>query len=155
MKKLLTTACLFVVTTIAIVSFIAPTVFGQEQKTAKANPSPAESVTARVDKLFSQWDKPDSPGCALGIIKNGALIYTHGYGMANLDYGIPLSSKSVFNVGSLSKQFTAMSILLLAKRGKLSLDDEIQKYLPEIPRYQSPITIRHLIQSYQRHSPPL
>src|SRR6266487_1591892 len=114
MKKLLTTACLFVVTTVAIVSFIAPTVFGQEQKPPAANPSPAESVTARVDKLFAQWDKPDSPGCALGIIKDGQLIYTRGYGMANLDYNIPLSSKSVFNMESISKQFTAMSILLLA-----------------------------------------
>ncbi|MBA2703846.1 MAG: hypothetical protein H0U60_08335 [Blastocatellia bacterium] len=66
MKKLLTTACLFVVTTIAIVSFIAPSFFGQEKKTASVNPSPAKSVTARVDKLFAQWDKPDSPGCALG-----------------------------------------------------------------------------------------
>ncbi len=142
MKRLLTTACLFVVTATATVSFIAPTVFGQAQK---ANPSPAESVTARVDKLFAQWDKPDSPGCALGIVKDGQLIYKRGYGMANLDYNIPLSPKSVFNIMSMSKQFTAMSILLLAKQGKLSLDDDIQKYLPEIPRYQSPITIRHLI----------
>ncbi len=145
MKKLLTTACLFVLTTIATLSFIAPAVFGQEKITAKASPTPAESVTAKVDKLFAQWDKPDSPGCALGIIKDGKLIYTHGYGMANLDYNIRLSPQSIFNIESMAKQFTGMSILLLAKQGKLSLDDEIQKYLPEIPRYQSPITIRHLI----------
>jgi CubicO group peptidase (beta-lactamase class C family) len=144
MKKLLTTACLFVVTIIALVAFIAPIVFGQEQ-TAKVNSSPAESVTARVDKLFAQWDKPDSPGCALGIVKDGKLIYKRGYGMANLEYNVPISPKSVFNLASMSKQFTAMSILLLAQQGKLSLDDDIQKYLPEIPRYQSPITIRHLI----------
>jgi CubicO group peptidase (beta-lactamase class C family) len=144
MKKLLTTACLFVVTTVATVSFIAPTVFGQEQ-TAKVNPSPAESVTARVDQLFAQWNKPDSPGCALGIVKDGQLVYKRGYGMATLDYNIPLSTQSVFNIESISKQFTAMSILLLAKRGKLSLDDEIHKYFPELPRYQAPITIRHLI----------
>jgi len=143
MKTLLTIACLFVVTSIEIVSFAAPKVFGQEKKTATVNPSP--SLTAQVDKLFAQWDKPDSTGCALGIIKDGKLIYTHGYGMANLDYSIPLSSKSVFDIGSMVKQFIGMSILLLAKDGKLSLDDEIQKYLPEIPRYQSPITIRHLI----------
>lgn len=142
MKNLLTIACRFVATTVAIVSFIAPTVLGQVQK---INPPPAESPTARVDKLFAQWDKPDSPGCALGIIKDGQLIYTHGYGMANLDYNIPLSSKSVFDIGSMVKQFIGMSILLLERQGKLSLDDDIQKYLPEIPRYQSPITIRHLI----------
>jgi CubicO group peptidase (beta-lactamase class C family) len=145
MKKLLTAACLFVVTIIAIVSFIAPTVFGQEQKTAKANSSPGESVTARVDKLFAQWNKSDSPGCALGIVRDGQLIYKHGYGMANLDYSIPISPQSIFNIESMAKQFTAMGILLLAKQGKLSLDDDMQKYLPELPRYQSPITIRHLI----------
>jgi CubicO group peptidase (beta-lactamase class C family) len=145
MKRLLTATCLFVMTIIAIVSFIAPPVFGQEQSTATVNSPPAESVTDRVDKLFAQWNKPDSPGCALGIIKDGKLIYKRGYGMANLDYNIPISPKSIFNIESMAKQFTAMSILLLAKQGKLSLDDEIQKYLPEIPRYQSPITIRHLI----------
>ena len=145
MKKLLTTACLFVVTTIATVSFIAPTVFGQEKKTATASPSADEALTARVDKLFAQWNKPDSPGCALGIVKDGRLIYKRGYGMANLDYNIPISPKSVFQIASISKQFTAMSILLLAKQGKLSLDDDIQRYLPDLPRYQSPITIRHLI----------
>lgn len=145
MEKLLTTACLFVVTTVAIIPFIASTVFGQEKKTVKVNPSFTESVTVRVDKLFSQWDKPGSPGCALGIVKDGQLIYKRGYGMANLDYDIPISPKSIFDIGSMTKQFTAMSILLLARAGKLTLDDEIQKYLPELPRYQSPITIRHLI----------
>ena len=144
MKKLLTTACLFV-TILALVSFIAPTVFGQEQNTAKASPSSAESVTARVDKVFAQWDKPDSPGCALGIVQDGQLIYKRGYGMANLDFNFPISPQSIFNIESMAKQFTAMSILLLVKQGKASLDDEIHKYLPEVPRYQSPITIRHLI----------
>jgi CubicO group peptidase (beta-lactamase class C family) len=145
MKRLLTITCLCVVTTVAIVSFIAPTVFGQEQKTAKVNSSPAEAVTARVDKLFAPWDKSDSPGCALGIVKDGQLIYKRGYGMANLDHNIPISPKSIFNIESMAKQFTAMSILLLEKQGKVSLDDDIHKYLPELPRYQSPITIRHLI----------
>jgi CubicO group peptidase (beta-lactamase class C family) len=145
MKTLLTTASLFVVTTVAIVSFIAPPVFGQEKKTAKVNLSPAASVTARVDKLFARWNKSDSPGCALGIVKDGQLIYKRGYGMANLDYNIPISPESVFDIGSMEKQFTAMSILLLAMQGKLTLDDDIQQYLPELPRYESPITIRHLI----------
>ena len=65
MKKHLTTTCLFVVTIVATVSFITPAVFGQEKKAATANPSPDEALAARVDKLFEQWDKPDSPGCAL------------------------------------------------------------------------------------------
>lgn len=132
-------------TIVAIVSFIAPTIFGQETKAAKVTLSPAESVTGRVNKLFAQWDKSDSPGCALGIVKDGRLIYKRGYGMANLDYNIPISSQSVFDVKSITKQFTAMGILLLEKQGKISLDDDIHKYLPELPRYQSPITIRHLI----------
>lgn len=100
---------------------------------------------AKVDALFAQWSKPDSPGCALAVIKDGQVIYKRGYGMANLDYGIPISSVSVFNIASVSKQFTAMSVVLLAKQGKLSLDDDIRKYVPELPQYQSPITIRHLI----------
>ena len=145
MKRLRNTACLFFATSIAIVSFIAPTVFGQEQNTGKANPSPDEALTARVDKLFAQWDKPDSPGCALGIVKDGRLIYKRGYGMANLDHNVPITTTTVMDIMSMDKQFTAMSILLLSKRGKLSLDDEIHKYLPELPQYQRPITIRHLI----------
>jgi len=104
-----------------------------------------DSTIKKIDSLFKKWDNNNSPGCALGIVKDGQLIYKHGYGMANLDHSIPISPKSVFDIGSISKQFTAMSILLLAKQGKLSLDNEIQKYLPEVPRYQSPITIRHLI----------
>jgi CubicO group peptidase (beta-lactamase class C family) len=99
----------------------------------------------KVDALFAQWSKPDSPGCALAVIKDGQIIYKRGYGMANLDHGIPISSVSVFNIASVSKQFTAMSIALLAKQGKLSLDDDIRKYVPELPQYQSPVTIRNLI----------
>jgi CubicO group peptidase (beta-lactamase class C family) len=150
MKRLLPSACSFAVTTVALVSFIAPGLLAQEAgQSAKTGQAPVgtldSSITARVDKLFEKWDKPDSPGCALGIVKDGQLIYKRGYGMANLDYNIPISPKSVFDVKAISNQITAMSILLLAKQGKLSLDDEIQKYLPEVPRYQSPITIRHLI----------
>ena len=102
-------------------------------------------LATKIDQLFAQWDKPDSPGCALVVIKDGQTIYKRGYGVANLDYGIPISSKSVFNIASTSKQFTAMSIALLVREGKISLDDDIRKYLPEMPQYQSPITIRHLI----------
>jgi len=152
MERKMKRTLLFVVVSRLVVGllFTAPVLFAQEAgQAAKTGQSregtPDSSITSRVDKFFEKWDKPDSPGCALGIVKDGQLIYKRGYGMANLDYNIPISPKSVFDIASISKQFTAMSILLLAKQGKLSLDDEIQKYLPELPRYQSPITIRHLV----------
>lgn len=120
---------------------------GRAQQTSSSTSDPAneKSLADKTDELFSKWDKPDSPGCALGVIKDGQFVYQRGYGSANLDHNIPITSKSVFYIGSMSKQFTAMSIALLVKQGKLSLEDDIRTYLPEMPRYQSPITIRHLI----------
>lgn len=107
--------------------------------------SQKDTLTARVDQLFTNWDKPDSPGCALAIIKDGKIIYQRGYGVADLEHSIPISSESVFYIGSVSKQFTAFTIALLAQQGKLTLDDDVRKYLPELPDYGTPITIRHLI----------
>ena len=109
------------------------------------SPKVEETLHANVDKLFAQWDKPDSPGCALGVIRDGKLVYKRGYGLANLDHNIPLSSNSVFYIASTSKQFTAMSIALLARQGAVSLDDDIRKYVPELPANETPITIRNLI----------
>jgi CubicO group peptidase (beta-lactamase class C family) len=102
-------------------------------------------LNEKVDKLFAQWDKPDSPGCALGVIKDGKFVYKRGYGSANLDYNTPLTSESVFYIASTSKQFTAASILLLVRRGAISLDDDIRKYFPELPKYEAPITVNHLV----------
>jgi len=104
-----------------------------------------DDKTAAVDKIFTRWDKEDSPGCALGIIKDGKLIYKRGYGMANLEYNIPITSNSVFRIGSTSKQFTAICILLAADMGKLSLDDDIRKFIPELYKHKPPVTIRHLV----------
>jgi len=105
----------------------------------------AAPSTKAVDQVFAQWNRPNSPGCALAVIKEGHIIYEHGYGMANLELGVPITPKSVFDIGSVSKQFTAMSTLLLMQDGKLSLDDDIRKYLPEMPDYGARITIRHLL----------
>lgn len=105
----------------------------------------AQSMPEKVDALFAQWNKPDSPGCAVAVIKDGQVLYKRGYGSANLDQGIPISSQTVFNIASLSKQFTAISVALLARDRKLSLDDDIRKYLPEMPQYSAPVTIRQLI----------
>ncbi|MDT7602362.1 MAG: hypothetical protein QOF61_359 [Acidobacteriota bacterium] len=106
---------------------------------------PVDAITGKVDQLFAQWDKPDTPGCALAVVKDGRIIYERGYGMANLELSVPITPASVFNVGSISKQFTAMSVVMLAQQGKLSLDDDVRKYVPEVPDFGTPITLRHLI----------
>ncbi|MEO7648884.1 MAG: serine hydrolase domain-containing protein [Bryobacteraceae bacterium] len=99
----------------------------------------------RVDALFARWTKPGSPGCALAVMRNGKIVYERGYGMADLDHDIPLTPESVFHVASVSKQFTAASIALLAQEGKLSLNDEARKYVAELPRFSQPVTIRQLV----------
>ena len=105
----------------------------------------AQSTSEKIDALFARWNKPGSPGCALAVIKDGEVIFKRGYGIANLDYDIPISSRTVFNIASVSKQFTAISVALLARQGKVSLDDDIRKYLPGMPQYSAPVTIRQLI----------
>jgi len=107
--------------------------------------SGADDLTVQVDKIFVQFDKPDSPGCALAVIKGSQIIYKRGYGMADLDHDIPIKPDTPFHVASLSKQFTAFAILLLAQQGKLSLDDKVQKYITELREFDQPITIRHLL----------
>lgn len=101
-------------------------------------------LSQKVDQLFSKEDNKDSPGCAVGIIRDGRIVYKRGYGMANLDFNIPNSPTTVFNIASMAKQFTAASVILLAQAGKISLDDDIRKYIPELPDYGTPITIRQL-----------
>ena len=98
-----------------------------------------------VDAVFAPWDTPDSPGCALAVARDGALLYTRGYGYANLDYDIPITPQTVFDVASVTKQFVAALANMLALEGKLSLDDDVRKWLPELPEYEAPITLRHLI----------
>lgn len=103
------------------------------------------SLTAQVDKIFAPWDTSDSPGCALAVIQKGRILYKRGYGMANLDHDVPITPSTRFHVASMSKQFTAAAIVLLTQQGKLSLDDPIRKYIPELPDWAAPITLRHLI----------
>lgn len=103
-----------------------------------------ESRRERIDQLFAAWDRSDSPGCALGIYRDGQTIYSRAYGMAQLEHGIALTPASVFHLASISKQFTAVTIGLLARAGRLSLHDDIRTYVPELPG-TAPITFRHLI----------
>jgi CubicO group peptidase (beta-lactamase class C family) len=104
-----------------------------------------DGLATKVDKLFADVDKPDSPGAAIAVIKDGAVVYKRGYGIANLEYSVPITPSTVFHVASVSKQFTAFAVTLLANQGKLSLDDDIRKHLPEVPDFGKKITIRHLI----------
>ena len=112
---------------------------------AFAYPQTSE-LTSRVDAVFAAMDKKDSPGCALAVVQQGKIVYKHGYGMANLDYNIPLTPASNFYIASTSKQFTAFVVALLEQQRKLSLDDPITEYFPELPSsiYGS-VRVRHLI----------
>jgi CubicO group peptidase (beta-lactamase class C family) len=114
-------------------------IFFANNLSAQTNSNPEK----RIDSLFSQYNSK-SAGVAVGIVKDGELIFKKGYGTANLEYDIPITQKTVFNIGSVSKQFTTFSIYLLEKQGKISMDDNIRKYIPELPIYEKTITIKHL-----------
>ena len=105
----------------------------------------AEETTDKVDKLFATWDKTTTPGAALAVIKDGKIIYERGYGMAKLEDGIVNTPDKVFDIGSVSKQFTATCVAMLIREGKVGLDDDIRKYIPEMPAYEKPVTVRHLL----------
>jgi CubicO group peptidase (beta-lactamase class C family) len=101
--------------------------------------------TRSIGEIFKQFDRLDAPGYAVGIVKNGKLVYARGFGSANLDYNVPITRQTVFNVASLSKQFTAACIGILIQRGQLSLEDELGKFYPEAARYGASIRIKHLV----------
>jgi CubicO group peptidase (beta-lactamase class C family) len=103
------------------------------------------SLAAQTNQVFVRWDRPDSPGCVCAVMRDGEVVYSRAFGMANLEFDIPLTPQSVFYIASVSKQFTAASIALLALGGKLSLDDDIRKYVPEMADFGDTITIRHLV----------
>ena len=108
-----------------------------EQKKAALEP--------QIDAIFKAWNSKEKPGGAIGIFKEGKLIFSKAYGMASLEYDIQNEVSTVFNIASVSKQFTAFSLILLEQQGKLSLDDDIRKYLPEVPDFGHTITIKHLL----------
>ena len=109
-----------------------------------AEPAP-DPIAARVDALFAQWAKPDSPGCAVGVVRGGKILLARGYGMADLEHDIPITPRTVFYIGSVGKQFTAYAVVRLAQQGKISLDDEVRKHVPELHDFGRPVTIRQLI----------
>ncbi|SEJ84597.1 CubicO group peptidase, beta-lactamase class C family [Dyadobacter sp. SG02] len=102
-------------------------------------------ITAKTDSLFKEWNKPGMPGAAVGVVHGGKLVYARGFGEADVETGAKIGPETIFHVASVSKQFTAYAIVLLAEQGKLSLDDDIRKHIPEVPDFGKTITIRHLL----------
>jgi len=100
---------------------------------------------ARVDSIFAAFDKRDSPGCAVSVSDSGRTVFAKGYGMASLEHDVPITPNSAFYAASVSKQFTAFAVAMLAQQGKLSLDDDIRKWIPEVPNFGKKITVRNLI----------
>lgn len=111
---------------------------------AQIKATPKLKTSVKVDKLLSKYDFKNKPGLSIAVIKDGAIVYKKGFGIANLEYGTPITTSTVFQVASVSKQFTVFSILLLEQERKLSIDDDIRKYLPEISDYGHKITIKNL-----------
>ncbi len=115
-------------------------VFALLPSIAKAN-----NVNEKVDALFGAIDIHNAPGCNVGVIKNGEFAYKAGHGLANMEVGVSLDGNNVHRIASVSKQFTAMSVLLLAEEGKVDLQDDIRQYLPELKNYGSKITINSML----------
>lgn len=125
---------------LALLSVLLLTV-GHEGQAAKPAPDKPQQVAA----LFARWNRPDSPGAAVEVVKDGRVVYRAAFGMADIEQGRPITPSTPFHVASLSKQFTALAVLLLAQDGKLSLDDDVRRYLPELPDFGAPVRIRHLL----------
>ncbi|MEP6494168.1 MAG: serine hydrolase domain-containing protein [bacterium] len=112
---------------------------------ARAQQGLVDSTSRWVDSIFAPYASRTAPGCAVGITKDGVLAFAKGYGMADLEHSTPITSETPFYLASISKQFTAMSIVLLEQEHRLSLDDSIQKWVPEVPSFGATITLRHLL----------
>ena len=120
-------AALIAATTLTAVAFV----FGA---------TAAPDVTAQVDRVFARWNSSSTPGCAVGASVDGEPALARAYGMADLEHDVRNTPETIFEAGSVSKQFTAAAVLLLAREGKLSLDDPVRKYIPELPDYAAPAT---------------
>jgi CubicO group peptidase (beta-lactamase class C family) len=104
-----------------------------------------EPKQVQVDQIFERYDRPGSPGCAVAVSRDGQIVYKQGYGLADIELGVPNTPSTVYNIGSMAKQFTAFAIALLESQRKLSLDDDIRQHLPEMPDLGEKVTLRHLI----------
>ncbi len=123
-----------------LISFLVVLCLGAAARGAEPN-----NFSSRVNAIFKEYDSSDVPGCAVGIVRNGAYVHAKGYGSANLEHGIPIGRDSVFRIGSVSKQFTAAAIAILASRGDLDLDADVHDYLPDLREYDASVTIRQMV----------
>jgi CubicO group peptidase (beta-lactamase class C family) len=107
--------------------------------------SASASAATNIDRIFAPWSKSTTPGCAAAVSLNGKIVVERAYGMANLEHNIPITANTIFETGSVAKQFTAAAVVLLAQDGKLSLDDSVRQYVPELGEYADAVTIRQLL----------
>ena len=124
--------------TLLAAALVAASVAGAQQ-------SLPDSIRSRIDQVFARYDRTNTPGCAVGISQAGRVVFERGYGMSDLQHGLAITPASIFHVASVSKQFAAAAVGLLAEEGRLSLDDDVRKYVSEVPDHGQRITIRQLI----------
>lgn len=117
-------------------------------ETESNNNTPLPDISEKsekVDKIFSDWDRKDYPGCAVAVSRDGHQFFSAAYGMADLEHNVANTPSTIFEAGSVSKQFVSAAIVLLKLEGELSLDDDIRDYLPDVPDFGETITVRHLL----------
>jgi len=141
MKRNSLLATLFCVIVAVVVGII-------DESSSAETPADAERLALQVDAMFARYDRPDVPGCAVGIIRDGKLIYCKGFGSANLDDRIPITPQTSFDVASVTKSFTSVCLALLMDQGKLRPEDDIRKYLPEMHAFDPPITVGDLLRCH-------
>jgi len=110
-----------------------------------ASPVPPDAVASRIDAIFAPLARTDAPGCVVGVYRAGEIVFTGGYGMADLAHRIPLTDTTVLSIASTTKSFTALAVLLLEAEGKIRLSDDVRRYVPEVPAFGEPITILDLL----------
>lgn len=124
---------------------IPPVEAGLENPAHTEGDDAAPRRSERIDAVMEQWASEDTPGCAVGVIQDQRLIHAEGYGMADLEHAVPITPDTVFDIGSVSKQFTATAVLLAAAEGELRLDDDVRTHVPELPELGTTPTLRHLV----------
>ncbi len=138
----------------AIVWFIEPTSLqahtnGEtgltESRYAASDNSAPDSLKQKVDRLMVEYDSAETPGAVVGVVRDGKVIFSRGYGLANLPHKVPITPQTRFNIASISKQFTGFAFALLEQQGKLALDEPARKYLPELPDFEETVTLKHLL----------